>query len=267
MDPDLLQEHIRKCKVATDKPFGVNVPLIHKHAEENINTLAKEEVKIVFTSAGSPTKFTTLLKRKGIIVTHVVANTRFALKSIEAGVDALVCEGFEAGGHNGIEETTTMVLVPSIRKITETPLIAAGGIADGRSMLAAMVLGADGVQIGSRFAASHESSASQEFKNKIIEAKDGDTILAMKKLVPVRLMKNRFYEQVKEVEERGGSKEELGALLGRGRSRRGMFEGDLDEGELEIGQVSGLINSIKPAKNILEEIMKEFREARREELL
>jgi enoyl-[acyl-carrier protein] reductase II len=264
MDPDLLREHIRDCKKATDRPFGVNVPLIYRHAEENIKVILNEGIDIVFTSAGNPARFTPSLKRDGIKVAHVIANKKFALKSIEAGVDALVCEGFEAGGHNGIEETTTMVLVPLIRKITELPLIAAGGIADGRSMLASMALGADGVQVGSRFAASVESSASDEFKRIIIEAGDGDTILAMKKLVPVRMLKNKFYQQVKEMEDKGSSKEELRELLGSGRSRRGMFEGDLEEGELEIGQVSSIIDAVLPAKEIIKNILAEFESARRE---
>jgi len=244
MDPDLLQEHIRKCRKHTDQPFGVNVPLIYKHAGDNIRTLLKENVEIVFTSAGNPDKYTPTLKKEGIKVIHVISNVKFALKSIQAGIDALVCEGFEAGGHNGLEETTSMVLIPTIRKITDLPLMGAGGIVDGKSMLAAMALGADGVQIGSLFAVSEESSASDAFKREVVEAKDGDTALVLRKLIPVRLLKNEFYDKVKSLENKGGTREQLFSLLGKGRARLGIFESVLDEGELEIGQVSGIITKI-----------------------
>ena len=262
MHPDLLEEHIVKCKSATSKPFGVNVPLLYSGVKEIFELIVKQEVKIVFTSAGSPLKWTSFLKDHGILVAHVIASVRSALKCTEAGVDAIVAEGFEAGGHNGKEETTTLTLIPGIREAISLPLIAAGGIATGRGMMAAMALGADGVQIGSRFAASEESSAHPNFKKKITEAKDGDTFVTLKQVVPVRLMKNAFYEKIRQMESEGASAEDLIRLLGTGRSKKGMFEGDLDEGELEIGQVSALIKEIKPAGAIIEEIMKEFETAR-----
>ena len=260
MYPDILKEHIRKCKAATDKPFGVNLPLIYPQVPDHIQVILDEGVKIVFTSAGNPAKYTSFFKEQGITVVHVIANTKFAKKCEEAGVDAIVAEGFEAGGHNGIEETTTMTLIPMVREVTGLPLIAAGGIGTGRAMLAAMALGADGVQVGSRFAASEESSAHPEFKRKILEAKDGDTALVLKKVIPVRLIKTKFYHQVKELENQGASREQLMELLGHGRAKKGMFEGNIDEGELEIGQVSGLIHEIKPAGKILEEMVEEYNE-------
>lgn len=262
MYPDVLEENIVKCKEATDKPFGVNVPLLYPQIDEHIKLILKHNVKIVFTSAGSPAKYTPLLKENGVTVVHVIANVKFAKKCQDAGVDAIVAEGFEAGGHNGIEETTTMVLIPLIKKAVDLPLIAAGGIGTGRQMLAAFVLGAEGVQIGSRFVASVESSAHINFKNKVVEAKDGDTVLSLKKVVPVRLIKNKFYRDIKTAEDRGAEAEELKSILGRGRAKKGMFEGDMDEGELEIGQVSALIEDIKPAGEILKEIVDEFEEAK-----
>ncbi len=258
MYPDVLRDHIRKCKAATDKPFGVNLPLIYPQVADHISILIEEGVPIVFTSAGNPAKYTAFFKEKGLTVVHVVANTKSARKCEEAGVDAIVAEGFEAGGHNGIEETTTMTLIPMVREVTGLPLIAAGGIGTGRQMLAAFALGADGVQIGSRFVASIESSAHPEFKRRVIDAKDGDTALILKKVIPVRLLKTRFYEQVKELENAGASREQLMELLGHGRAKKGMFEGNADEGELEIGQVSGLIREIKPAAEIVEEIVSEY---------
>jgi enoyl-[acyl-carrier protein] reductase II len=265
MYPDVLQDHIRKCKAATDKPFGVNLPLIYPQMDEIVDIVIKEGVKIVFTSAGNPKKWTAHFQDHGIKVAHVIANVKFAMKCEEAGVDAVVAEGFEAGGHNGIEETTTMALIPMVRDAIKKPLIAAGGIGTGRGMLAAMALGADGVQIGSRFVASEESSAHELFKKSVLEAKDGDTSLILKKLIPVRLIKNEFYHRVKEMEDNGASRAELHDLLGRGRAKLGMFEGDLQEGELEIGQIAGLINEIKPASEIVAEIINEF-EASRQEL-
>jgi len=264
MIPEILREHIRKCKAATNKPFGVNIPLLFPHADEFIKIVIEEKVKIVFTSAGNPAKWTSFLKDNGIKVVHVIANVKFAKKCEEAGVDAIVAEGFEAGGHNGKEETTTMVLIPMIREVVSVPLIAAGGIGTGRGMLAAMALGAEGVQIGSRFVASEESSAHPDFKQKVIEAKDGDTQLTMKRLVPVRLIKNKFFNDVENLEMQGASVEQLSELLGKGRACKGMFEGDMDEGELEIGQISGLIKEIKPAGKIVEEIMNEFQKAKEE---
>lgn len=258
MYPEVLQEHIQKCKNATSKPFGVNVPLLYPDIEALMDIIIREKVPVVFTSAGNPASWTQILKASGIKVVHVVANTRFALKAAQAGVDAIVAEGFEAGGHNGREETTTMVLIPQIREATDLPLIAAGGIASGSSMLAAMALGAEGVQIGSLFAASAESSAHDHFKQAIVQAKEGDTQLSLKKLTPVRLIKNKFWQQVQEAELRGASEEELKTLLGRARAKKGMFEGDLEEGELEIGQVSGLIHEIKPAAQIVNELISEF---------
>jgi enoyl-[acyl-carrier protein] reductase II len=264
MYPDIFEEHITKMKAATDKPWGVNLPLLYPQMDEIVKIVLREKVKIVFTSAGNPKKWTGLFKENGITVVHVIANTKFAVKSQEAGVDAIVAEGFEAGGHNGAEETTTMALIPLIRKTVNIPLIAAGGIATGRQMLAAFALGADGVQVGSRFAASDESSAHPVFKQKIIEAKDGDTKLTLKQLVPVRLIRNKFLNEVDEMENRGASLEELKSHLGHGRAKLGMFEGNADDGELEIGQVSALINEIKPAALILEEMMGEFEIARKE---
>ena len=264
MDADTLSVHIRKARQATDKPFAVNVPILFSRAEENIQAIIKEGVKIVFTSAGNPATYTTVLQEAGIKVIHVVSNLKFAMKCEEVGVDAIVAEGVEAGGHNGREESTTLTLLPLIRKHVGLPLIAAGGIGTGRAMLACMALGADGVQIGSRFVASNESSAHQLFKNKVVEIKDGQTRLSLKKLAPVRMIRNEFCERVEEAENRGASGEELSVLLGRGRSKAGMFEGDLKEGELEIGQVSALIDEIKPAGEIVREIMEEFETARRE---
>jgi enoyl-[acyl-carrier protein] reductase II len=264
MNPDILRTHISKCKHATNKPFGVNIPLLFSHSEEFIRIVIEEKVPVVFTSAGNPVKWTPLLKEHGIKVAHVVANIKGAKKSEEAGVDAIVAEGFEAGGHNGKEETTTMVLIPLIKKHVTLPVIAAGGIGCGRGMLAAMALGAEGVQIGSRFVASHESSAHPEFKKKITEAAEGDTLLMMKKLVGVRLLKNKFAQEVFELEQNGASAEELGHLLGRGRAGKGMFEGDIDEGELEIGQISAAIDHIKPAGVIVREIIAEYNAARQQ---
>ena len=258
MYPDILREHIQKCKKATDKPFGVNVPMLYPDIEKIIDIIVEEGVKIVFTSAGNPKKWTSFLKEKGITVVHVVSSVKFALKAEIAGVDAVVCEGFEAGGHNGREETTTFTLIPMVKEQIHVPLIAAGGVASGRGMLAAMVLGADGVQIGSRFAATEESSAHQNFKNTIVDAKEGDTHLTLKELAPVRLLKNKFYDQVQELYQQNPSKEQLIELLGRARAKKGMFEGDLKDGELEIGQISGLIHNVKPAKVVLEEIIEEY---------
>lgn len=258
MYPDVLRQHIRKCKQATSKPFGVNVPLLYPQTDDHINIIIDEGIKIVFTSAGNPKKYTSHLKEHGITVVHVIANVKFAKKCEEAGVDAIVAEGFEAGGHNGFEETTTMALIPQIRQAVSLPLIAAGGIASGSSMLAAIALGADGVQVGSLFAASKESSAHDHFKTAILETGDGSTKLCLKKIVPVRLIKNDFYQRVQDAEDRGMSADELRELLGRGRAKMGMFEGELQEGELEIGQVSGAINEIKPAAEIIEQMVKEF---------
>jgi enoyl-[acyl-carrier protein] reductase II len=259
MYPDILREHIQKCKKATDKPFGVNVPMLYPDIEKIMDIIVEEGVKIVFTSAGNPNKWTSFLKEKGITVVHVVSSVKFALKAEIAGVDAVVCEGFEAGGHNGREETTTFTLIPMVKEQVHIPLIAAGGVASGRGMLAAMVLGADGVQIGSRFAATEESSAHQNFKNTIVDAKEGDTYLTLKELAPVRLLKNKFYDQIQELYQQNPSKEQLKELLGRARAKKGMFEGDLKDGELEIGQISGLIHNVKPAKVVLEEIIEEYR--------
>ncbi|TSA29454.1 MAG: nitronate monooxygenase [Bacteroidetes bacterium] len=263
MSPDLLRTQIRKCRQATRKPFGVNVPLLYERNEEKIEILEEEGIRIVFTSAGNPVKYTPLLKKKGFTVVHVVANVKFARKCQEAGVDAIVAEGFEAGGHNGREETTTMVLIPQIREAVEVPLIAAGGIGSGKAMLAAFALGAEGVQIGSLFVATPESSAHPAFKQKILEVDDSGTMLSLKQLGPVRLLKNKFYEQVCRLELEGASPEELARLLGKGRARQGMLEGDLNEGELEIGQVAGMIRELKPAGEIVGEIMREFREAQK----
>jgi enoyl-[acyl-carrier protein] reductase II len=261
MHPEILEEHIRKAKIATDKPFGVNVPLLNPEIEGIMKVIIDEKVKIVFTSAGSPKKWTSFLKDHGIIVTHVVSSAAFAVKSEEAGVNAIVAEGFEAGGHDGREETTTITLIPSVRRATTLPLMAAGGIATGRAMLSAMILGADGVQIGSRFAVSNESSAHENFKKRVVDTGEGETYLTLKKLTPVRMIKNKFFEQVQEAENRCASIEELKILLGRGRSKRGMFEGELDEGELEIGQVSSLIDSILPASAIMKNILNEYNSA------
>lgn len=259
MYPDILRVHIKKCKQATNKPFGVNVPLLYPNIEEHIKIIIEEGVKIVFTSAGNPKLWTNHLKQHGIIVVHVVSALKFALKCVEAGVDAIVAEGFEAGGHNGKEETTTFVLVPQIKSSISLPIIAAGGIASGTQMAAAFALGADGVQIGSRFVATFESSAHENFKNKIIQAKEGDTQLTLKQLTPVRLIKNKFFDEVIQAEQSGASIEELKNLLGKARAKKGMFEGDLIDGELEIGQVSASINEIKSAAEVINEIYLEFK--------
>ena len=264
MYPDVLREHIQKCKLATDKPFGVNVPMLYPNIEEIINIIIEEGVKIVFTSAGNPSTWTSLLKQNGITVVHVVSSSKFALKAQESGVDAVVAEGFEAGGHNGREETTTLTLIPMVKKHLSIPLIAAGGIATGRGMLAAMVIGADGVQVGSRFAASIESSAHENFKNTIINCKEGETQVTLKELAPVRLIKNKFYNDIQELYKTNPSIEELKSLLGRARAKRGMFEGDLVEGELEIGQISGLFEDIKSAKEIIDDMIREFEIAKSE---
>lgn len=264
MYPEVLREHILKCQKATDKPFGVNVPMLYPNLEEIIKIIIEEGVKIVFTSAGNPKTYTSKLKEHGITVVHVVSSVKFALKSEEAGVDAVVAEGFEAGGHNGRDETTTLTLIPMVKEQIQIPLIAAGGIATGRGMLAAMVLGADAVQVGSRFVASEESSAHQAFKEVVVNAKEGDTELTLKELAPVRLIKNNFYHQLKELYKTAPSVEQLKELLGRARAKRGMFEGDLEDGELEIGQIAGLIHDIKPAAQIVKEMMTEFETAKAE---
>ena len=264
MYPEVLREHIQKCKKATNKPFGVNVPMLYPNLEEIIDIIVKEDVKIVFTSAGNPKTWTSFLKEKGIIVAHVVSSSVFALKAQDAGVDAVVAEGFEAGGHNGREETTTFTLIPMVKEKINIPLIAAGGIATGRGMLAAMVVGADGVQVGSRFAASVESSAHDNFKNRILETKEGETQLTLKELAPVRLIKNKFYQDVQDLYAKCPTKEELAKLLGRARAKHGMFEGDLDEGELEIGQIAGLIHTIKPVAEIIKEMITDYNLARKE---
>ncbi len=261
MYPNILEEHIEKCKAATDKPFAVNLPMLYPNIEEHIALIIKHQVPIVFTSAGNPKTYTARLKEQGITVVHVVSSAKFARKAQDAGVDAVVAEGFEAGGHNGRDETTTFCLIPMVKAEVEIPLIAAGGIGTGRGMLAAMNLGADGVQIGSRFVASPESSAHQNFKQVVLDTQEGDTMLTLKELTPVRLVKNAFYNQVHEAYEKGASAEELNALLGRGRAKKGMFEGDLTEGELEIGQIAGLISEIKPAAEIVQEIITEFKQA------
>lgn len=258
MYPDVLREHIQKCKKATNKPFGVNVPMLYPDIEKIMDIIIEEGVKIVFTSAGNPKTWTSFLKGKGITVVHVVSSVKFALKAETAGVDAVVCEGFEAGGHNGREETTTFTLIPMVKEQVKIPVIAAGGIGSGRGMLAAMVLGADGVQIGSRFAATEESSAHINFKNTIIDVKDGDTQLTLKELAPVRLVKNKFYNDVQELYQKNPTVEDIKELLGRARAKKGMFEGDLENGELEIGQIAGIIHQIKPAKEVLNEIIEEF---------
>lgn len=261
MYPDVLRTHIQKCKRATNKPFGVNVPLFYPDLKEILDIIIEEKVQIVFTSAGNPKLYTSFLKEHGITVVHVVSSVKFALKSQEAGVDAIVAEGFEAGGHNGREETTTFTLIPMVREKIKIPLIAAGGIATGRGMLAAMVLGAEGVQIGSRFVASEESSAHQNFKNEVVKTEDGGTHLTLKELTPVRLIKNSFYQRVQELYGQKADPEQLRELLGRGRAKRGMFEGDLEEGELEIGQIAGLIHQVRPAAGIVKEIIAECKAA------
>ncbi|WP_298427176.1 nitronate monooxygenase [uncultured Kordia sp.] len=258
MYPDVLREHIQKCKKATDKPFGVNVPMLYPNIEEIMDIIVEEGVKIVFTSAGNPKTWTPFLKENGITVTHVVSSSKFALKSQAAGVHAVVAEGFEAGGHNGREETTTLTLIPTVKEQLEIPLIAAGGIGSGKAMLAAMVLGADGVQVGSRFVATNEASSHLEFKKQVVEAKEGSTKLMLKELAPVRLLKNKFYQDLEKLYTTGPSVEELKTLLGRARAKRGMFEGDLVEGELEIGQVSALIHEIKPAGTVVADMIAEF---------
>ena len=266
MYPEVLREHIKKCKKATSKPFGVNVPMLYPNIEEIMKIIVDEGVQIVFTSAGNPKTWTPFLKENGITVVHVVSSSVFALKAQDAGVDAVVAEGFEAGGHNGREETTTLTLIPIVKEKIKIPLIAAGGIATGRGMLAVMVLGADGVQVGSRFAASVESSAHDNFKETIINVKEGDTQLTLKELAPVRLIKNKFYHDVQDLYKKCPSKEDLVVLLGRARAKRGMFEGDLIEGELEIGQIAGIIHEIKPAKEIIEEMITDFQTAKKEVL-
>jgi len=258
MYPDVLKEHIQKCKAATNLPFGVNVPLLYPNIESHIQTIIDEKVPIVFTSAGNPKIYTAALQSHGIKVVHVVSSSKFAIKAAEAGCDAVVAEGFEAGGHNGREETTTMVLIPAVCKVVNIPVIAAGGIATGKQMLAAMILGADAVQMGSRFIASHEASSHIDFKNTIIQLNEGDTALSLKQLTPVRLVKNEFYQLVAAAENRGDSKAELEQLLGRGRAKKGMFEGDLQNGELEIGQVSAIIKSIESAQDIVTEVWNEY---------
>lgn len=260
MYPEVLKEHIEKCKAGTDKPFGVNLPLLYPDIDKHIQTIIDLKVPIVFTSAGNPKTFTSSLKEHGIVVVHVVSSTKFALKAQEAGCDAIVAEGFEAGGHNGREETTTFVLIPTVCREVKIPVIAAGGIATGRQMFAAMILGASGVQIGSRFVASVEASSHENFKQAVVKAKEGDTVLSLKQLTPVRLLKNQFYQKVQTAENECADKEILAELLGRGRAKAGMFLGDLDEGELEIGQVSALIDNIQPAGAIVNEIWQEFKE-------
>lgn len=258
MYPEVLREHIRKCKSATTKPFGVNIPLLYPQIEELVQIVIDEGVRFVFTSAGNPKTLTSLLQSNGIKVAHVVSSVKFARKCEEVGVDAVVAEGFEAGGHNGREETTTFCLVPMVREAVGIPVIAAGGIGSGRGMLGAMALGADGVQIGSRFAVSEESSAHERYKKAIIDSEEGDTALSLKQVVPVRLIKNKFYHSVKQAEDRGASAEELRSLLGKGRAKKGIFEGDLDGGEIEVGQIAASINEVKPARVILEKIVSEF---------
>jgi enoyl-[acyl-carrier protein] reductase II len=262
MYPEVLREHIIKCKTATEKPFGVNVPLLYPEIDKLMNIIVDEQVKIVFTSAGNPSAWTGFLKDKGITVVHVVSSIKFALKAEQAGVDAVVAEGFEAGGHNGREETTTLVLIPLVRDAVSIPLIAAGGIASGRAIVACEALGAEGFQVGSRFATSEESSAHEYFKKKITEAGEGETVLTLKQLAPVRLIKNKFYQQVQEAEARGATKEELENLLGTRRAKRGIFEGNLEDGELEIGQVSAGIHAIEPAATILKHMWQEYKDVK-----
>jgi enoyl-[acyl-carrier protein] reductase II len=261
MYPDVLRDQIRKCKAATSKPFAVNIPLLYPNIEEHMNTIIDEGVKIVFTSAGNPATWTAWLKERGLMVVHVIANTKFAIKCEAAGVDAIVAEGFEAGGHNGREETTTLVLIPQIVQAVKIPVIAAGGIGNGAQMAACFALGADGVQVGSRFIATPESSAHQAFKDRIITSAEGDTKLSLKTLTPVRLLRNQFAEQIQAAEAAGESKEKLAEMLGRGRAKKGMFEGDLEEGELEVGQVSSLIREIKPAAEIVQELIDDCKKA------
>ena len=261
MYPDVLKLHIQKCKAATSKSFGVNIPLLYPDIEKHIQIVIDETIKIVFTSAGNPKTWTPVLKQHGITVVHVVSSSMFAKKAEDAGCDAVVAEGFEAGGHNGREETTTMVLIPAVKEAVKIPVLAAGGIATGRQMFAAMILGAEGVQIGSRFVCSDEASNHTKFKEAIVNSKEGDTMLGMKKVVPVRMFKNKFFEEIKEAEARGATKEELAVMLGHGRAKKGMLEGDLDEGELEIGEVSALIKDIKPAAEIVHEIWDDFNNA------
>ena len=266
MYPETLREHIQKCKAATQRSFGVNVPLLYKDIDKHIQVIIEEKVPVVFTSAGNPKTWTSILKNEGIKVVHVISSSKFALKAQEAGCDAVVAEGFEAGGHNGREETTTMVLVPAVCAAVHIPVIAAGGIANGRQMLAAMVLGAEGVQVGSRFVASPEASSHDRFKELVVAAQEGDTQLSLKKITPVRMIKNNFFLQVQKAEQEGASTEQLQELLGRGRAKRGMFEGDMDEGELEIGQVSAIIKKIIPAAEIVKEISAEFEAALKQPL-
>lgn len=264
MYPEVLREHIQKCKKATGKPFGVNVPMLYPNIKEIMDIIVEEDVKIVFTSAGNPKTWTLWLKERGIVVVHVVSSLKFALKAQEAGVNAIVAEGFEAGGHNGRDETTTLTLIPMVKEKIHIPLIAAGGIATGRAMLAAMVLGADGVQVGSRFVASIESSAHDAFKEAVLNSKEGDTQLTLKELAPVRLIKNKFYHDIEALYKKDSTIEELKELLGRGRAKKGMFEGDLKEGELEIGQIAGLIHDVKSVAQIVSDMMHEFEEAKSE---
>lgn len=264
MYPDVLREHIKKCKKATNNPFGVNVPMLYPNIQDIMDIIVEEDVKIVFTSAGNPKTWTAWLQEKGIKVVHVVSSVKFALKAQDAGVDAIVAEGFEAGGHNGRDETTTLTLIPMVKEQIKIPLIAAGGIATGKAMLATMVLGADGVQVGSRFVASDESSAHQDFKQVVVDAKEGDTQLTLKELAPVRLIKNKFYNDIQQLYKTAPTSDQLKELLGRARAKRGMFEGDLDEGELEIGQIAGLIHDIKPVAQIVEDMIDEFETAKKE---
>lgn len=259
MYPDVLKEHIKKCKLATDKPFGVNLPMLYPDIDKHIETIIEERIPVVFTSAGNPKTWTETLKKEGITVVHVVSSSKFALKSQEAGVDAVVAEGFEAGGHNGREETTTFCLIPDVKRKIEIPLIAAGGVGTGKQILAAMVLGADGVQIGSRFAATYESSSHELFKQEIVKAEEGSTVLTLKELAPVRLIRNSFYEEIQNAYANCATKDDLIALLGRARAKRGMFEGDLINGEIEIGQVSSLIDKVKSVKEVFEDLLKEIR--------
>ena len=266
MYPDILKEHIQKCQQSTQRPFAVNVPLLYPDIEKIMDIIVAHDVKIVFTSAGNPAKWTPFLKEKGIKVVHVVSSVKFAKKAEKIGVDAVVAEGFEAGGHNGREETTTFTLIPMLRKAVNIPVIAAGGIGNGQAILAAMVLGADAAQIGTRFVASHEASSHRSFKEKVVESQEGDTMLTLKELAPVRMMKNKFFEEIQGLYQKGTSKEELKTHLGRARAKRGMFEGDLEEGELEIGQISGLIDEILPARLIVKNLIKEFNKAKEEML-
>ena len=266
MYPDILREHIQKCQKATQRPFAVNVPLLYPDIEKIMDIIVANDVGIVFTSAGNPAKWTPFLKEKGIKVVHVVSSVKFAKKAEKIGVDAVVAEGFEAGGHNGREETTTFTLIPMLSKAVDIPVIAAGGIGNGQAILAAMVLGADAAQIGTRFVASHEASSHRSFKEKVVESQEGDTMLTLKELAPVRMMKNKFFEEIQGLYQKGTSKEELRAHLGRARAKRGMFEGDLEEGELEIGQISGLIDDILPAEQIVKNLIREFNNAKEEML-